>query len=300
MKKRILLIADVSWWIFDRHCNEIKKRLTEYDFVIQYQKNIYSFSYEYFNNFDLIYVLDAPITLPYYNKLKHKTVLGIRAEFYYPHTPEAIKKYYTTSIKPRSSAFHVVNMRQYNEFKKIADIPLHYAPHGVDTEVFNSTPNFRDELVVGINGSTQSGGHKGFDIVKKACDTLNIKYVSSLQDTNGRHLTKQQMPEFYKKIDIYCNMSVSEGCNNSIMEAGAMGKMVIATPVGAAPEIIEDYRTGLLCNRSVKNLVERLEECKNNKDIVKTCGQNLYNKIHSEWCWDKKIDGYRELFKEVL
>lgn len=48
------------------------------------------------------------------------------------------------------------------------------------------------------------------------------------------------MPSFYNSIDIYCNMSENEGLNNSIMEAGAMGRCVIATPVGAAPEMIKD------------------------------------------------------------
>ena len=191
-------------------------------------------------------------------------------------------------------------MNQMKEFGAVADIPLIHAPHGIDIDLFDRKPEYRDELIVGINGSVASPGKKGFNIVSKACEIVGLKYVSSPQKKGGGHLTKEEMPKFYEDIVIYCNMSRSEGCNNSIMEAGGMGKMVIATPVGAVPEIIEDYKTGFLCDRSVDCLVEKLKECINNRDILKTCGHNLHDKILDEWGWDTRIDSYKNLFREIL
>lgn len=51
----------------------------------------------------------------------------------------------------------------------------------------------------------------------------------------------------YRKIDILVSASHSEATSNTIMEAMACGLPVVATGVGASLELIEDGRTGYLC-----------------------------------------------------
>ena len=94
-------------------------------------------------------------------------------------------------------------------------------------------------------------------------------------------------------------MSETEGLNNGIMEAGAMGKMVIATTAGAAPEMIKNYKTGLLCDRNVQSLVDRLEWCKQNISKIEIMGGFLRESICRDWSWDKCIVKYDDMFNSI-
>lgn len=301
MKNKILLVADKPGWIFHRHCNELIKRMSHYDFEIVYKSGVKSKSADYYNSFDLIYILDTRLTIPFKNP--SKTVIGVRCEFSYSHTDEGIRNFFVNSIKSRACAFHVVNKRQLSEFEKVADIPLFFAPHGVDTELFygGDEIGLNDKLVVGMNGSKTSGGKKGFDIVESACNKLGMEFKTSVQDFKNGHLTKKEMPDsFYNKIDIYCNMSQSEGLNNSIMEAGAMGRCVIATPVGAATEMIIDNETGMLCARNVNELIEKLDYANKNREKIKEMGIKLKTLIKEKWSWSVCVKMFDELFKKGM
>ena len=50
----------------------------------------------------------------------------------------------------------------------------------------------------------------------------------------------------YEAMDVYALSSLSEGLPNVILEAMAMGIPVVATAVGAVPQVIADGRDGLL------------------------------------------------------
>lgn len=56
----------------------------------------------------------------------------------------------------------------------------------------------------------------------------------------------EDVPELLAGFDILAHTALSEGVPNSVIEAMAMGKCVVATEVGGVPELIEDGVTGLL------------------------------------------------------
>jgi hypothetical protein len=277
---------------------EIKVRLPQYEFEVIYRGNVKGKSFDYYDSFDLIYILDVRLSIPY--NLKHKTVIGIRSEFSYLNSRMSTKEYYSRYIENRAKAFHVVNVNQLHHFGFEKTIPIFLTPHGVDINVFNDTPEIREKPIIGINGNKASGGRKGFDIVEKASNLLGLELKTSTHNKNGQHLTKNEMPEFYKSIDIYCNMSETEGLNNSIMEAGAMGKIVIATPVGAAPEMIVPGETGFLCARNADMLVKTITTFLKHREKYSNLGNNLRNLIRERWSWDLCARGFNELFEENL
>ena len=95
-------------------------------------------------------------------------------------------------------------------------------------------------------------------------------------------------------------MSETEGLNNGIMEAGALGKVVIATNVGAAPEMIINGQTGFICERNVEALVERLKWCSQYIRTSKSMGCRLQKEIQANWSWDRCITRYEEMFEMIL
>ncbi len=75
--------------------------------------------------------------------------------------------------------------------------------------------------------------------------------VQSAQDAgilNRVHFlgARKDVPEILRALDVYVLSSESEGMSNTILEAMASGRPVIATAVGGNPELVVDGETGLL------------------------------------------------------
>jgi len=245
--KRILLVADEPGWVFERHCREIKKRMPEYDMDIAYHRqDIPNLS----KGYDCVYVCD-PMPMQY--PPSSKTIMGLRNEFLYREHPQGAKGLYhngfpgrCVSIKDKCSIFHVVNINLMEVFEDVVtDKPLLLAQHGVDENLFDRD-KYKREIHEGIIVSAAGRGskNKGFGAVKKACEELGINHISASYGSKKRN--KEQMPLFYNGVDIHVCMSLSEGLNNPIIEAGAMGVPVISTRSGAAMESLKMERAVFL------------------------------------------------------
>jgi sugar transferase (PEP-CTERM/EpsH1 system associated) len=76
---------------------------------------------------------------------------------------------------------------------------------------------------------------------------------------------RTDVPEILSLLDVYVNCSLYEGMSNSILEAMASRKPVVATSVGGTPDIVEDGRTAWLIPPSdpealAARLVQLLED----------------------------------------
>jgi len=293
-KETILLVADKRGWIFDRHCQEIQKRITEHKIDIAYldDRNIETL----YNKYDLIYLLD-PFQLNFPDH--KKVIMGLRADWLFLNYPGGARQYYKSCIKKRCRLLHVVNQRQYQIFKPlVGKKPLMMARHGVDERTFNNdgySHSTRNDFTVGWVGKEDSNGKKGLDLIKVACDQLGVACLTAQYDDRG-HLNKDQMPHFYSQINVLCGMSSCEGCWNPLLEAGAMGIPVVSTRVGTAEEIIQHGVNGLLVDRNVDALVEALRTLRNNPEQCRVMGKRLRETILTSWTWDQRIQDYREMF----
>jgi len=295
--KKMLLVADEPGWIFERHCQEIKKRINECQIDIAYHRqNIPEISKEY----DLVYVLD-PMPMGY--PPAEKTIIGLRCEFLYRDHPEGAKGLYErgfpgrcVSIKDKCKVFHVVNKNQMNVFRDIVvDKPLILAQHGIDEEIFDRAKYTRTEgnvLVASVSGRGSS--NKGFEIAQKAC--CEAGYNISLANYGRHKLSKEKMPLFYNKVNVHICMSLTEGLNNPTMEAGAMGVPVITTDCGAAKEMIVDGVSGLIIERKADSLVNALNKLKD-RELRISMGDKFYEEIMKNWTWKTRIEDFRKMFE---
>ena len=304
--KRILIIADLKGWIMDRHARELKKRLTEYEIDIGYSRgtNVAKKALEY----DCVYIMDPFGNISY--PPKEKVIMGLRNEFMFRNHKDGARGLYEyglpnygTSLKDKCCILHMVNRMQMEVFKDIViDKPLVLAQHGIDEEVFDRSKYTREErnddtLLVGSSGRSNSPGQKGFNIVTKACSNVGAKHIGTRYQ-GGQRLTKEQMPLFYNSLDVYACMSETEGLNNPIMEAGAMGIPVISTYAGAAPEIIEPFGTNsFLIERNVKQLTQALDVLKKDRILRKEMGDLIYEEIMKNWTWKVRIQDFKNMFE---
>lgn len=100
---------------------------------------------------------------------------------------------------------------------------------------------------------------------------------------------------YLKAFDVFILSSVKEGLPYAILEAGVSGVPVISTSVGAIPEIIRNFETGLLIPprrpQEIKNaLIYHMEH----SSVIKSCKENLKKEISDRFDFDKI---YKQLLK---
>ena len=286
-KPKVLLVADVPGWIFERHCQELKKRLSDdFEFSIGYRRGKINQ-----NEPDLIYAMEySSLENP---RFPEKTLCGIRAEFRYHSKPN---QGFWNAIKNRYAGIHVVNERMVGHFASFG-VNLLNLPHGVDTELFTGEPREQTgELVCGWTGSNRPD--KGRNILEK----LNIPGVKVLchRGQGKTNKSKEQMVEYYRQMDVYVCASATEGHNNPLMEAGAMARVLISTKTGSAPEYIEDGINGFLVERDSEAFKKAIEYLRDNRDKVAEMGLAAQKVVRERWSWKVRAEAYRKFFWDHL
>jgi glycosyltransferase involved in cell wall biosynthesis len=161
-------------------------------------------------------------------------------------------------------------------YDKIDPSKIIVIPNGTDLERFNPEGNFADirkefsikesDIVVGFVGRIVPA--KGLEYLIDALSYLkedpnNIKLLIIGEGSILARLHEQakekkvydsiiftgrrrDIPDILSCIDIFVMPSIAEGLPNSLLEAMAMGKPIVATEVGGIPEVIKNGFNGLL------------------------------------------------------
>lgn len=111
---------------------------------------------------------------------------------------------------------------------------------------------------------------------------------------------KNELTNWYNSSKIFILTSKTEGQSNVTLEAMACGKPVIATPVGAIPELIEDGITGLIVkNNQPKLLAEKIIMLLKDGDYREKLGKSARKKIEEKHTWDLYVNAVTNLFNKV-
>lgn len=177
--------------------------------------------------------------------------------------------------------------------------------NGVDVDLFSGSYNRMEirsglglnkhENVIGMIGSLRKiKGHKylieaaskvirhipetkflivGRDYNDPECSEKVLTHIArKLGVTNHLIFTgeRSDVPELLSAVDIIVNPSLSEGMSNTILEAMAAGKTVIASDVGGNREVINDHENGFLFPpRDTQTLANIIINClKNPKETA--------------------------------
>jgi glycosyltransferase involved in cell wall biosynthesis len=101
-------------------------------------------------------------------------------------------------------------------------------------------------------------------------------------------------------LDIAVIPSHSESLSNSLLEAMAAGKAVVATDAGGTPEVVHHGSTGLLVRRNdVDALAAGIEQFLLNPELRHRCGLDA-GRLALEYTYDKLRDRHIALYSELL
>lgn len=112
--------------------------------------------------------------------------------------------------------------------------------------------------------------------------------------------------KFYKLSDLFLMPSIAEkdsieGFGIVFLEANYYKTPVIGTYSGGMVESIIDGDTGLLIEQNnLEELIEKILFFYSNKEKRKEMGKKGYNRVISEYDWNKNIYEYIELFNKIL
>jgi glycosyltransferase involved in cell wall biosynthesis len=229
---------------------------------------------------------------------------GVSSHNFSMRHPEKARKYL-----PKYGAITAVSKLIYNELKeKKLNSNIFYCPNGVRENFF--TPGKKtistDRLRIGWNGQPSGVGFNrssGLDmhgyhnillpLVKSLKDNKDIEF-SIMAKTHTNAIPFNEMPQYYRNLDLYIGTQLGIGTPNTLYEANSCGIPGINIAIGCAPELITDGYNGHILPRyfNKKEADQRVEQFRElildlakNRDRLKGMGKNARKEIVEKWRW---------------
>ena len=120
---------------------------------------------------------------------------------------------------------------------------------------------------------------------------LNLKNKISFV---GRK-TQEELKEYYRMADIFVYPSKYENFGQPLLEAGAHGLPIVATPVGVARDIIIDGETGYLTSDDPKTISDHIYLLQDN-NLRQQMGTQIKNLIRKNFDWGNIMNQYLRLY----
>ena len=289
-KPKILLLVDYPNWAFDFIAKSIKKRLSDqFNFTIKYSAlnetldatevdlvHVFCWGSEYYKQF---------------NFKKEQIIKEVASERWnyedlYGHlnAKEFAFKYLNDCSFVVTPALSI-----YEKIKGYTCEVIHL-PNGVESDYFHPPRRKKtsSKLTIGWVGNPNDPNKGLFNILLPAVGG------HTLLSTNGR-MSRNQLSNFYKEIDVLAITSVSEGQPLPLLESMSAGCFPVVTNVGIVPEIIINGINGLVINRSVDSFKEAFEWCEKNIDLIRSIGSTNRNLAISR-SWDQCICRFDEVY----
>ena len=178
----------------------------------------------------------------------------------------------------------------------------------------------RDNLVGYIGRLSEEKGILNFfkAIPEITKERSMIKFLivgdGQLRDTIERYLDEEnlndkiklpgwiphnKLPDYLNELKLVVLPSYTEGLPNIMLEAMACGTPVLATPVGAIPDVIKDGETGFIMgNNSPGCIAENVERVLNHPaldEIIK----NAKELVEKEFTYEAAVGRYREILRSI-
>lgn len=304
-KPRILLIPNVAWWIIGEMGKQIIARFGDkYDFYFV-PEGLFERRPELLDALlpavDAVHCLNES-SIDLFRKYDPDTL-----------PPIATWIHHVTTWSPQhqlsvelSSAMTVCTegWKQYLTSEHSVRTPITVVPHGVDSRFFRKrevagekfgVPRGRFALgFIGAKGSDADGGRKGtdilLDVIRGAAPRLpNLHVVLGGpgwdQELSGLrqlgisvsatgYISKSDLPALYSALDAYLLTSRVEGGPCTVFEAMACNTVVIATRVGAVPDLIRDGDNGYSTNiDDVESLVAAVVKVGTSPEVRQRLGE---------------------------
>jgi len=110
----------------------------------------------------------------------------------------------------------------------------------------------------------------------------------------------KNVEKYLKDIKLLVIPSWTEGLPSIMLEAMACRTPVLATPVGAIPDVIEDGETGfLLKSNDPEHIADRIVELLGKPELLEKVSVNAYNYVRENFSYEKTLEAWRKILKQL-
>ena len=197
--------------------------------------------------------------------------------------------------------------------------------NGVDLERFKSIPTFEEARAnrpprIGVVANLRRV--KGLDVLIRAAASLAVRQHrfligiagegderAALQrqidvaGLTGRVLLRggcDDVADFLSRLDVAVLCSRAEGLPNAVLEYMAAGRAVVATRVGAVPELIEDAATGLLVPPDDPGaLADALERMLTDRPFAASCAAAARERVAAHYSRAAMIRRFEDFYDSL-
>jgi len=167
-----------------------------------------------------------------------------------------------------------------------------YLPNSIDVNIFKPGKQKEENMLLFVGRISQD---KGLHILLRSLRHIkepirliiigppdwNVNYFQNIlkmiesENRKGKHeikylgaMEQSRLIEWYQKASLFILPSFTEGFPVTVLEALSCETPVIATPVGGIPEIIKNYKNGILIPIGDSNcLAEKIQYLLKNKEV---------------------------------
>ena len=132
-------------------------------------------------------------------------------------------------------------------------------------------------------------------------ETLVTKYNLNDRITVTGRIPRHDALRYIRTMDIFAFTSLHDGCPNTVLEAMLAGVPIVATRVGALPELIEDGKHGLLVQPgSATELHEAMVKMLDDNTNRQEYGNQAQQRALSEFAPHRELEAYWKIYQECL
>ena len=125
------------------------------------------------------------------------------------------------------------------------------------------------------------------------------RYASSDKVRLLRTLPHDEIPKYLNEMKLLVVPSHTEGLPSIVLEAMACGTPVLASPVGAIPDVVIEGKTGfLLKSTKPQHIAEKVVELVGNRGLLERVSEEAYKFVRKEFCFEKTLESWRSILKE--
>lgn len=162
-------------------------------------------------------------------------------------------------------------------------------------------------MLVGWAGNSAWGGenadHKGLHgIIRPAVARLARENLARARFRDSAQEAKpfDEMPGYYRSLDIFTCASIDEGTPNTLLEAMACALPVVTTRVGIVDEVFGPLQRAFIVEpRSVAGFEQALRRLAADEDLRRRIGQENLERVQS-WDWSRRIENWRTFLTDAL
>lgn len=295
---KILIIADVRGWAYDKRAQALKKYAPDsFDVDITYVHEVPNDMSMY----DLVFNIDYSQTANIKQKLRNQSA---KAKLVVSHNADHQRAHSQLETSLLMADFVVMNNRAAWEHNGRAKKTCNIS-NGVDLDIFHRIVPWSDrkERAVWV-GNAGKGLNDILLPLQKACPHIEFEFkvktgkewdpVTHLP--NSDIWSSEEMAQWYNIARYVICCSETEGTPNYLLEAMACGCVPVTTNVGNVPEFLTKTATKIV-PRDLRSFIEFFRNPPLDASIR---SGNAEYEIELHWSWEQRAKLYFLLFASLI